>query len=39
LLEQALANLPEGRIETLAYDKTADDVAVHRLMHTAGIKP
>ena len=39
LLEQARANLPEGRIESLAYDKAADDVAVHRLLHKAGIKP
>ena len=39
LLEQALANLPEGRIESLAYDKAADDEAVHRLLHNAGIKP
>ena len=39
LLEQARANLPAGRIESLAYDKAADDEAVHRLLHTAGIKP
>ena len=39
LLEQARANLPEGRIESLAYDKAADDEAVHRLLHAAGIKP
>ena len=39
LLEQARANLPEGRIESLAYDKAADDEAVHRLLHKAGIKP
>jgi hypothetical protein len=39
LLEQAGANLPAGRIETLAYDKAADDEAVHRLLHVAGIKP
>ena len=39
LLEQALANVPEGRIESLAYDKAADDEAVHRLLHKAGIKP
>ncbi len=30
LLEQARGNLPEGRIESLAYDKAADDEAVHR---------
>jgi hypothetical protein len=39
LLEQARANVPEGRIESLAYDKAADDEAVHRLLHKAGIKP
>ena len=39
LLEQARANLPEDRIESLAYDKAADDEAVHRLLHQAGIKP
>ena len=39
LLEQARDNLPEGRIESLAYDKAADDEAVHRLLHKAGIKP
>src|SRR6516225_9953421 len=39
LLEQARANLPEDRIESLAYDKAADDEAVHRLLYKAGIKP
>jgi len=39
LLKQARANLPEGRIESLAYDKAADDTAVHSLLHAAGIKP
>ena len=39
LLAQARGNLPEGRIESLAYDKAADDEAVHRLLHKAGIKP
>ena len=39
LLEQARGNLPEDRIESLAYDKAADDEAVHRLLHKAGIKP
>jgi len=39
LLAQASANLPAGRIESLAYDKAADDEAVHRLLHKAGIKP
>jgi len=39
LVEQAQGNLPEDRIETLAYDKAADDVKVHELLHDADIKP
>lgn len=39
LLEQATANLPAGRIETLAYDKAADDEKVHDLLHQQQIKP
>jgi hypothetical protein len=39
LLQQAQANLPAGRIKTLAYDKAADDEAVHELLHDAGIPP
>jgi len=39
LLEQAQANLPAGRMQTLAYDKAADDEKVHRALHAAGIKP
>jgi hypothetical protein len=39
LHEQAQANLPEGRIQTLAYDKAADDGAVHEFLHDEGIKP
>jgi hypothetical protein len=39
LVEQAQANLPEGRIRTLAYDKAADDVKVHELLHEAEIAP
>jgi hypothetical protein len=39
LLEQAQANLPAGRIQTLAYDKAADDEKVHQLLHQEGIKP
>ncbi len=46
LVEQAQANLPEGRsplgsrrIETLAYDKAADDTKVHQRLHDARIKP
>jgi hypothetical protein len=39
LLEQGQANLPEGRIETLAYDKAADDGESHRLLAKAKIRP
>ena len=39
LLQQARANLPAGRIKTLAYDKAADDEAVHELLYDAGIQP
>jgi hypothetical protein len=39
LVAQAQANLPAGRIQTLAYDKAADDEAVHACLHTVGIKP
>jgi hypothetical protein len=39
LVEQAKANLPEGRIQTMAYDKAADDEKVHQCLHASGIKP
>jgi hypothetical protein len=39
LLEQAKANLPEGRIRTLAYDKAADDIKVHQLLHDENVQP
>jgi Transposase DDE domain len=39
LVQQAEANLPPGRIETLAYDKAADDGKVHEYLHTQHIKP
>jgi Transposase DDE domain len=39
LLEQARAKLPTVRIESLAYDKAADDESVHRSLHAAGIRP
>jgi len=39
LVEQAQANLPAGRIKTLAYDKAADDSKVHECLHARGIKP
>ncbi len=39
LLAQAQANLPEGRIESMAYDKAADDIKVHEALAEAGVKP
>ena len=39
LVDQARGNLPPERIKTLAYDKAADDGAVHELLHDGGIKP
>ena len=36
VLEQAEANLPADRIETLAYDKAADDEDVHELLLRQG---
>lgn len=39
LVDQARANLPAGRIKTLAYDKAADDRKVHRFLHRANISP
>src|SRR5262249_38477996 len=39
LVEQAETNLPAGRMETLAYDKAADDEAVHDVLHRHGLKP
>jgi hypothetical protein len=39
LVHQALANLPSGRIKTLAYDKAADDEGVHEFLHDLGIEP
>ena len=39
LLEQAQANLPKGRVQTMAYDKACDDAGVHRLLHARGIAP
>jgi hypothetical protein len=38
-LSQAQANLPEGRIKTLAFDKAADHHHAHRLLARAKIKP
>jgi hypothetical protein len=39
LVRQGQANLPEGRIQTLAYDKAADDNESHRLLNKAKIRP
>jgi hypothetical protein len=39
LLDQAKANLPEDRIETLAYDKAADGEDVHKRLSDEGITP
>ncbi len=39
LLRQAKKNLPEDRIETMAYDKAADDGAVHELPHDEQVRP
>ena len=39
LIEQGQANLPENRIETLAYDKATDDNESHRVLNKAKIKP
>jgi hypothetical protein len=36
---QAKANLPAGRIKTLAFDKAADSDAVHELLSGEGITP
>jgi hypothetical protein len=39
LVEQAQRNLPSERIKTLAYDKAADDGAVHEFLHDEKIAP
>jgi hypothetical protein len=39
LLQQAKKNLPEDRIETMAYDMAADDGAVHELLHDEQVRP
>jgi hypothetical protein len=39
LVAQAQAVRPEGRIETLAYDKAAEDGKVHETLAQAGIRP
>ena len=39
LVQEGQANLPAGRIETLAYDKAADDNESHRLLNKVKIRP
>jgi len=39
LVAQAKDNLPPQRIQTLAYDKAADDGAVHEFLHDEDIAP
>jgi Transposase DDE domain len=39
LVEQALANLPPGRLQTLAYDKAADAGDVYAYLHARRIRP
>jgi hypothetical protein len=39
LIAQAKHNLPPQRLRTLAYDKAADDGAVHQFLHDEGIAP
>lgn len=39
LVQQAQANLPKGRIDTLAYDRAADDGAIHEALAEVGIHP
>lgn len=39
LVQQAKANLPDGRLRTLAYDKAADDEEVHNFLYEEGIEP
>lgn len=39
LVDQGQVNLPPGRMKTLAYDKAADDIEVHKKLDQCGIKP
>lgn len=39
LIEQAESNLPEDRLETLAYDKAADATEIHELLRDHEVKP
>lgn len=39
VLAQAQGNLPEGRMDTLAYDKAADSEGAHETLKGANVKP
>lgn len=39
VVDQAEQNLPADRLQTLAYDKAADDGKVHEMLHDRDIKP
>jgi hypothetical protein len=39
VFRQAQANLPQGRIQTLAYDKAADSDDVHKFLSDEGVTP
>jgi hypothetical protein len=39
LVDSAKHVLPAGRLQTLAYDKAADDDAIHAYLHAARIRP
>jgi Transposase DDE domain/Transposase domain (DUF772) len=39
LLTQAKNNLPPQRLQTMAYDKAADDSKVHELLHEEEVRP
>lgn len=39
VVEELLANVPSGRVQTLAFDKAGDSSEVHATLHAAGIKP
>jgi hypothetical protein len=39
LLAQAKKNLPTDRVQTMAYDKAADDGKVHALLHEENVRP
>lgn len=39
LLDKALERLPEGRMQTLAYDMAADSEPFHHALHERGVRP